>query len=69
MLLNADMFIDYMQYIGNRRLEGININFRFPSDKNPFPWMSEAVDVQPMGAFFERRERSYQQAGAVVDDL
>ena len=26
--LNADMFVEYMQYIGNRRLEGVGIDFR-----------------------------------------
>ena len=67
--LNADMFMDYMQFIGNRRLESIGISYRFPSDKNPFPWLSESVDMQSMGAFFERHERNYQSAGSVIDDL
>lgn len=67
--LNADMFIDYMQYIGNRRLESLGFKFRFDSDKNPFPWLGETMDVQVMGAFFERRERSYQAAGNLVDDF
>lgn len=67
--LNSTMFVDYMQFIGNRRLEAIGLDFRFPSDKNPFPWLGEIVDVQAMGAFFERRERSYQQAGALNDDF
>ena len=53
--LNADMFVDYMHYIGNRRLESIGLNYKFPSDKNPFPWLGEVVDVQAMGNFFERR--------------
>ena len=35
--LNSDMFVDYMYYIGNRRLEAIGLDYRFPSDKNPFP--------------------------------
>ena len=47
--LSADMFIEYMHYIGNRRLESINLDYRFPSDKNPFPWLGEVVDVQAMG--------------------
>jgi ribonucleoside-diphosphate reductase beta chain len=67
--LNAEMFIDYMHYIGNRRLEAINLDFRFPSDKNPFPWLSEVVDVQAMGNFFERRVREYQQSGSLDDDF
>lgn len=67
--LNSEMFIDYMQFIGNRRLESIGVNFRFASDKNPFPWLSEGADAVVMGAFFERHERNYQASGAVVDDL
>jgi ribonucleoside-diphosphate reductase beta chain len=67
--LNAEMFVDYMHYIGNRRLEGIGLDFRFPSDKNPFPWLGEVVDVQAMGNFFERRVREYQQAGSLEDDF
>jgi len=67
--LNSSMFVDYVQFIGNRRLEKLGIKFRFDSNKNPFPWLSETVDIQPMGAFFERHERSYQQAGALEDDF
>ena len=67
--LNADMFVDYMHYIGNRRLEAIGLDYRFPSDKNPFPWLGEVVDVQAMGNFFERRVREYQQSGSLEDDF
>jgi ribonucleoside-diphosphate reductase beta chain len=67
--LNADMFVDYMHYIGNRRLEAINLDYRFPSDTNPFPWLGEVVDVQAMGNFFERRVREYQQSGSLEDDF
>lgn len=67
--LNANMFVDYMHYIGNRRLEAIGLDYRFPSDKNPFPWLSEVVDVQAMGNFFERRVREYQQSGSLEDDF
>ena len=67
--LNSEMFIDYMHYIGNRRLEAIGLDYRFPSDKNPFPWLGEVVDVQAMGNFFERRVREYQQSGSLDDDF
>ena len=63
------MFVDYMHYIGNRRLESIGLDYRFPSDKNPFPWLGEVVDVQAMGNFFERRVREYQQSGSLEDDF
>jgi ribonucleoside-diphosphate reductase beta chain len=67
--LNSDMFVKYMQYIGNRRLESINLDFRFDSDENPFSWMSEVVDTQAMTNFFERRVREYQQSGSLEDDF
>ena len=67
--LNADMFVDYMQYIGNRRLEGIGINFQFDSDQNPFPWLSEVVDIGAMTNFFERKVKDYQNSGTLEDDF
>ena len=67
--LNADMFVDYMQYIGNRRLEGIDIDFRFDSDHNPFPWLSEVVDTGAMTNFFERKVKDYQSSGVLEDDF
>ena len=67
--LNADMFVDYMQYIGNRRLEGIGIDFRFNSDHNPFPWLSEVVDMGAMTNFFERKVKDYQNSGSLEDDF
>ncbi len=67
--LNADMFVDYMQYIGNRRLEGIGIDFRFDSNENPFPWLSEVVDTGAMTNFFERKVKDYQNAGVLEDDF
>lgn len=67
--LNAEMFVDYMKYIGNRRLESIGIGFRFDSDKNPFPWLSEVVDMGAMTNFFERKVKDYQSSGSLVDDF
>jgi len=67
--LNADMFVEYMQYIGNRRLEGIGIDFQFDSDQNPFPWLSEVVDAAAMTNFFERKVKDYQSSGVLEDDF
>ena len=67
--LNSSMFVDYMQYIGNRRLEGIGIDFRFDSDQNPFPWLSEVVDTGAMTNFFERKVKDYQNSGVLEDDF
>jgi len=67
--LNADMFVDYMHYIGNRRLEGIGLDYRFESDSNPFPWLSEVVDTGAMTNFFERKVKDYQNSGVLEDDF
>ena len=61
--LNADMFVDYMHYIGNRRLEAIGLDYRFPSDQNPFPWLSEVVDTQAMTNFLREGLGSINKAG------
>ena len=67
--LNAEMFVEYMQYIGNRRLEGIGIDFRFDSDTNPFPWLAEVVETGAMTNFFERKVKDYQSSGVLEDDF
>ncbi len=67
--LNADMFLDYMQYIANRRMEGLSMKFRYPKDKNPFPWMSEKVDIKKQKNFFETKVTDYQSEGVLDDDF
>lgn len=66
--LNADMFVDYMRYIGDRRFESLGIDHRLNSKGNPFQWMSEAIDLDKRKNFFETRVTEY-QSGAVIDDL
>jgi len=66
--LNAPMFVDYVQYIGNRRLEALELDFRYNSDVNPFPWMSEVIDLQKNKNFFESRVTDY-QTGTIEDDF
>jgi ribonucleoside-diphosphate reductase beta chain len=67
--LNADMFVDYMQFIANRRLESLGMNFRYDSDTNPFPWLSETIDLDKQKNFFESKVTEYQNAGALDDDF
>jgi ribonucleoside-diphosphate reductase beta chain len=65
--LNADSFRDYTRYIADRRLNAINLPPRFQV-KNPFPWMSEAVDLTKSKNFFETRITEYQTGGALEWD-
>lgn len=67
--LNAEMFVDYMQHIANRRLAGIGMNFRYENDVNPFPWLSETIDLQKQKNFFETKVTDYQNSGALDDDF
>ncbi len=59
--LRASMFRDYVQHIADRRLERIGIQAIYGS-KNPFPWMSETMDLNKEKNFFETRVTEYQTA-------
>jgi len=65
--LNAGLFRDYVQHIADRRLERIGLPTRYGSP-NPFPWMSEAVDLRKEKNFFETRVTEYQSAAALTWD-
>ena len=67
--LNADMFVQYMQFIANRRLEALGMKFRYDSDKNPFPFLSETIDLDKQKNFFETKVTAYQSSGALDDDF
>ncbi len=62
--LNADLFRDYVQYIADRRLERIGLPMQYGSS-NPFPWMSETMDLAKEKNFFETRVTEYQSAGSL----
>ena len=66
--LNSDMFIDYVQYIANRRLGNLDIPSPFENTQNPFPWMSEIIDLEKCKNFFETRVTEY-SVGNLVDDF
>jgi len=62
--LNAKMFQDYIQYIGDRRLEKMHLPKQWGSS-TPFPWMSEIIDLKKEKNFFETRVTEYQVGGAL----
>ena len=53
--LNSDMFIDYVQFIADRRLTNLGLPSPFGDAQNPFPWMSEIIDLEKCKNFFETR--------------
>jgi ribonucleoside-diphosphate reductase beta chain len=64
--MNAAMFKDYVQYIANRRFSQIGLAPQYPGAENPFPWMSEMLDLKKEKNFFETRVIEY-QAGGTLD--
>lgn len=63
--MNSAMMIDYLKFIGNRRLAQIGLAEMWPGIKNPFPWMSEIMDLRKEKNFFETKVTEYQQSGAL----
>ncbi len=63
--LNAGMFKEYLRFICNRRMTQIGLNELFPGATNPFPWMSEMIDLKKEKNFFETRVIEYQSGGAL----
>jgi ribonucleoside-diphosphate reductase beta chain len=66
--MNASMFKGYLRYIANRRATQIGLEALFPNEENPFPWMSEMIDLKKEGNFFEVRVTEYQSGGALSWD-
>ena len=60
--LSAPMFREYVQFIANRRLERIGLTAQYEGARNPFPWMSETIDLGKEKNFFETRVTEYQSA-------
>jgi len=66
--LNATMFKEYLRYIANRRCQQIGVEPLFNGATNPFPWMSEMIDLKKERNFFETRVIEYQTGGALSWD-
>ena len=66
--LNATMFKEYLRFIANRRCQQIGLDALYPGATNPFPWMSEMMDLKKEKNFFETRVTEYQTGGALSWD-
>ena len=65
---NAPMFKEYLRFVANRRCQQIGLDALFPGASNPFPWMSEMIDLKKEKNFFETRVIDYQTGGALSWD-
>ncbi len=67
--LSAGLCRQYMQFITNRRCAQLGMPPIFPEHTaNPFPWMSEAIDLKKEKNFFETRVTEYRTGTALKWD-
>ena len=65
--LNSNLIRQYLEYIADRRLVRIHLEKVYHAN-NPFPWMSEIMDLSKEKNFFETRVTEYQTAGQLSWD-
>jgi len=58
--LTHEMLDEYVRYIADRRMEKINLPKQYGNTTNPFPWMSEIIDLRKEKNFFETTVTEYQ---------
>jgi ribonucleoside-diphosphate reductase beta chain len=66
--MNAATMEEYLHFIANRRLNQLGLAEQYPGAGNPFPWMSEMMDLRKEKNFFETRVIEYQTGGALSWD-
>jgi ribonucleoside-diphosphate reductase beta chain len=62
--LRSDAIEQYLEHIADKRLERIGLN-KVYNTENPFPWMSEIMDMRKEKNFFETRVTEYRTGGAL----
>jgi ribonucleoside-diphosphate reductase beta chain len=63
--LSASLFRNYVGYVADRRLERIGLPACYGTP-NPFPWMSETIDLGKEKNFFETRITDYRNGGTLL---
>jgi ribonucleoside-diphosphate reductase beta chain len=64
--LSADEFSAYIDYIADRRLEGVGLPALNPGIANPLPWLAELMDIRKEQNFFEGRVTEYQKTSSLI---
>lgn len=62
--MNAEGFKGYIEYIADRRLASVGLPTQY-NHGNPFPWMSETIDLSKEKNFFETRVTEYKVGGTL----
>lgn len=63
--LNHNLFSEYLRFIAERRAKQIGLPDLFPKATNPFPWMSELIDLKKEKNFFETKVTEYQAGSSL----
>ena len=64
--LGVEEFTQYIDYIADRRLEGVGLEPLNPGISNPLPWLAELMDIKKEQNFFEGRVTEYQKASSLA---
>jgi ribonucleoside-diphosphate reductase beta chain len=64
--LSATEFERYIDYVADRRLEGVGLEPLVGRIENPLPWLAELMDIRKEQNFFEGRVTEYQKASALA---
>ena len=71
--LSLDEFLNYIDYIADRRLEGVGLDPLNARITNPLPWLAEIMDSRIEQNFFEGTVTDYQKSSSLKsvpdDDL
>ena len=64
--LSLDEFLNYIDYIADRRLEGVGLEPLNAKIINPLPWLAEVMDSRIEQNFFEGKVTDYQKASSLL---
>ncbi|WP_394352042.1 ribonucleotide-diphosphate reductase subunit beta [Halorussus amylolyticus] len=62
--MGPEQFAEYVEYVADRRLRQLDLPESYGTD-NPFPWMSEATDLNKEKNFFETQVTEYRSGGSL----
>ncbi|MFW5697018.1 MAG: ribonucleotide-diphosphate reductase subunit beta [Fimbriimonadaceae bacterium] len=65
--LKQDEFLQYIDFIADRRLEGCGLPTIHSGIQNPLPWLAELMDIRKEQNFFEGRVTEYQKASSLSE--
>jgi ribonucleoside-diphosphate reductase beta chain len=69
--LQPDEVKQYIRYIGDRRMQQLNLEPIYGTEKNPLPWMDQMLNGAEHTNFFENRATEYSRAstGGTWEDV